>query len=65
MQISGSQSELKRRTFSAEVDGNIRVSMTSRKRMEDSKRWHAVGLIEARQSITDVALFFDVHHSVI
>ncbi|GFS52823.1 transposable element Tcb2 transposase [Trichonephila clavipes] len=39
--------------------------MTSRKGMEDSERWHAVGRIEAGQSITDVALFFGVHHSVI
>ncbi|GFW09768.1 HTH_Tnp_Tc3_2 domain-containing protein [Trichonephila clavipes] len=43
----------------------MRVSMTSRKRMEDSERWHAVGRIEAGQSIPDVALFFGVHHSVI
>ncbi|GFV81663.1 uncharacterized protein TNCV_1703201 [Trichonephila clavipes] len=35
------------------------------KRMEDSERWRAVGRIEAGQSITDVALFFGVHHSVI
>ncbi|GFV37179.1 transposable element Tcb1 transposase [Trichonephila clavipes] len=33
--------------------------------MEDSKRLCAVGRIEAGQSITDVALFFGVHHSVI
>ncbi|GFX18573.1 transposable element Tcb1 transposase [Trichonephila clavipes] len=39
--------------------------MTSRKRMEDSERWRAVGRIEAGQSITDVVLFFGVHHSVI
>ena len=39
--------------------------MTSRRLLEDSKFWCAVGLIEAEQSITDVALFFDVHHSVI
>lgn len=39
--------------------------MTSRRRMEDSDRWRAVGRIEAGQSITDVALFFGVHHSVI
>ncbi|GFX48014.1 uncharacterized protein TNCV_4113491 [Trichonephila clavipes] len=39
--------------------------MTSRKRMEDSERWRAVGRIEAEQSIPDVALFFGVHHSVI
>ncbi|GFX58005.1 HTH_Tnp_Tc3_2 domain-containing protein [Trichonephila clavipes] len=39
--------------------------MTSRKRMEDSERWRVVGRIEAGQSITDVALFFGVHHSVI
>ncbi|GFT62652.1 uncharacterized protein TNCV_3095931 [Trichonephila clavipes] len=39
--------------------------MTSRKRMEDSERRRAVGRIEAGQSITDVALFFGVHHSVI
>ncbi|GFV05660.1 transposable element Tcb1 transposase [Trichonephila clavipes] len=39
--------------------------MTSRERMEDSERWRAVGRIEAGQSITDAALFFGVHHSVI
>ncbi|GFX44155.1 transposable element Tcb1 transposase [Trichonephila clavipes] len=39
--------------------------MTSRKRMEDSEHWRAVGRIEAGQSITDVAIFFGVHHSVI
>ncbi|GFX91626.1 transposable element Tcb2 transposase [Trichonephila clavipes] len=33
--------------------------------MEDSERWRAVERIEAGQSITDVALFFGVHHSVI
>ncbi|GFW37869.1 transposable element Tcb1 transposase [Trichonephila clavipes] len=33
--------------------------------MEDSKRWRAVGRIEAGQSITDVDFFFGVHHSVI
>ena len=33
--------------------------------MEDSERWRAVGRIEKAQSITDVALFFGVHHSVI
>ncbi|GFT63516.1 transposable element Tcb1 transposase [Trichonephila clavipes] len=33
--------------------------------MEDSERWRAVGRIEAGQSITDVALFFGVHHYVI
>ncbi|GFT70444.1 transposable element Tcb1 transposase [Trichonephila clavipes] len=33
--------------------------------MEDSERWRAVGRIEAGQSITDVAFFFGVHHSVI
>ncbi|GFU00803.1 HTH_Tnp_Tc3_2 domain-containing protein [Trichonephila clavipes] len=65
MLISGSQSELKRMQFTAEVDGNIRVSLTSRKRMEDSECWRAVGRIEAGQSTTDVALFFGVHHSVI
>ncbi|PRD27092.1 UNVERIFIED_CONTAM: hypothetical protein NCL1_36301 [Trichonephila clavipes] len=42
---------------------DIRVSMTSRKRMEDSELWRAVGRIEAGQSITDVALFYGVHHS--
>ncbi|GFX56502.1 transposable element Tcb1 transposase [Trichonephila clavipes] len=30
--------------------------------MEDSEHWRAVGRIEAGQSITDVALFFGVHH---
>ncbi|GFT15982.1 neural-cadherin [Trichonephila clavipes] len=39
--------------------------MTSRKRMEHYERWHAVGCIEEGQSITGVALFFGVHHSVI
>ena len=39
--------------------------MTSRRRMEDSEHLRAVGCIEAGQSITDVALFFGVHHSVI
>ncbi|GFX03737.1 uncharacterized protein TNCV_2113091 [Trichonephila clavipes] len=39
--------------------------MTSRKRMEDSECWRAVGHIEAGQSITDVALFFGVHYFVI
>ncbi|GFX21924.1 transposable element Tcb2 transposase [Trichonephila clavipes] len=39
--------------------------MTSRKRMEESDCWRAVGRIEAGQSITYVALFFGVHHSVI
>ena len=33
--------------------------------MEYSKRWRAVERIEAGQSITDVSLFFGVHHSVI
>ncbi|GFW12492.1 transposable element Tcb1 transposase [Trichonephila clavipes] len=33
--------------------------------MEDSERWRAVGRIEAGQLITDVALFFGVHNSVI
>ena len=33
--------------------------------MEDSERWHAVGCIDAGQSITDVALFFAVNHSLI
>ncbi|GFV06634.1 transposable element Tcb1 transposase [Trichonephila clavipes] len=39
--------------------------MTFGKRMEDSERRRAVGRIEAGQSITHVALFFGVHHSVI
>ncbi|GFX29522.1 transposable element Tcb2 transposase [Trichonephila clavipes] len=39
--------------------------MTSRKRVEDSERWRAEGRIEAGQSITDVALYFGVLHSVI
>ncbi|GFX46582.1 uncharacterized protein TNCV_4550211 [Trichonephila clavipes] len=43
---------------------DIRVSMTSRKKIEDSERWRSVGHIEAGQSITDAALFFGVHHSV-
>ena len=33
--------------------------------MEDSECWRAMGCIEAGQSITDVALFFAVHDSVI
>ncbi|GFT34732.1 HTH_Tnp_Tc3_2 domain-containing protein [Trichonephila clavipes] len=33
--------------------------------MEDSEHWHTVGFMEAGQSITDVALFFGVHHFVI
>ncbi|GIX94327.1 hypothetical protein CDAR_54931 [Caerostris darwini] len=33
--------------------------------MEDSELWHGVGSVEARQSITDVALFFCAFHSVI
>ncbi|GFU52837.1 transposable element Tcb2 transposase [Trichonephila clavipes] len=33
--------------------------------MEDSESWRAVGRIEAGQSITDVAFFFGLHHSVI
>ncbi|GFW64352.1 uncharacterized protein TNCV_273761 [Trichonephila clavipes] len=44
---------------------DIRVSMTSRKRMEVSERWRAVGRIEAGQSITHAALYLSVHHSVI
>ncbi|GFV66314.1 transposable element Tcb2 transposase [Trichonephila clavipes] len=36
-------------------------SMTSRKRMEDSERWLAVGRIEAGQWITDVTPFFGIH----
>ncbi|KFM71819.1 hypothetical protein X975_22357, partial [Stegodyphus mimosarum] len=39
--------------------------MTSTRRMENSERWRDVGRIEAGQSITDVAIFFGVHHSVI
>ncbi|KFM74299.1 hypothetical protein X975_07575, partial [Stegodyphus mimosarum] len=39
--------------------------MTSRRRMEDFEHWPAVRYIEAGQSITDVALFFAVYHSVI
>ncbi|GFX46898.1 uncharacterized protein TNCV_4040431 [Trichonephila clavipes] len=42
----------------------MRVSMTSRKRMEDSEHWCAAGRIEAGQSIPYFALFFSVHHSV-
>ncbi|GBM06114.1 hypothetical protein AVEN_241932-1 [Araneus ventricosus] len=33
--------------------------------MEHSERWRCAGRIETEQSITDVALFFGVHHSVI
>ncbi|PRD28421.1 UNVERIFIED_CONTAM: hypothetical protein NCL1_32421 [Trichonephila clavipes] len=44
---------------------DIRVTMTSRKRMEDSEGWRAVGRIEEGQSITDVSLFFGVHHSIV
>ncbi|GFV33020.1 HTH_Tnp_Tc3_2 domain-containing protein [Trichonephila clavipes] len=32
--------------------------------MEVSERWRTVGRIEAEQSITDVAIFFGIHHSV-
>ena len=39
--------------------------MTSRRRMENFEIWRALGCIKAGQSITDVALFFGVHHSVI
>ena len=39
--------------------------MTSRKQIEDSDRWRAVGCIEARQLIIDIALFFGIHHLVI
>ena len=39
--------------------------MTSRRQMEDSEYWRFVGHIETGQSITDVALFFGFHHSVI
>ncbi|GFX74130.1 HTH_Tnp_Tc3_2 domain-containing protein [Trichonephila clavipes] len=39
--------------------------MTSRKRKEDSERWRAVGRTEAGQSVTDVALLFGDHHSLI
>ncbi|GFX94886.1 HTH_Tnp_Tc3_2 domain-containing protein [Trichonephila clavipes] len=39
--------------------------MTSRKRIENSEPWRAVGRIESGQSITDIALSFGVHHSVI
>ena len=39
--------------------------MASRRRMEDSEHWRAMGRIEAGQSITDVALFFGILHSVI
>ena len=33
--------------------------------MEDFEHWYAVGCIEAGQSITDIAVFFGVNHSVI
>ena len=39
--------------------------MTSTRRTEDSECWRTVGHMEAGQSITDVALFFGVHNSVI
>ncbi|GBL80408.1 Transposable element Tcb2 transposase [Araneus ventricosus] len=39
--------------------------MPPRRGMGDSERWWAVGRIEAGQSITDAAVFFGVHHSVI
>ncbi|GFX95500.1 uncharacterized protein TNCV_4825151 [Trichonephila clavipes] len=39
--------------------------MTSRKRTLDSECWRAVGHIEAGQSITDIAAFFGIHHSII
>lgn len=42
-----------------------RVSIASRRLMDDSERWRDVGCIKAGQSITDVVLFHGVHHSVI
>ncbi|GBL73424.1 hypothetical protein AVEN_159432-1 [Araneus ventricosus] len=65
MLISVSQSELKKLKFAAKVEGTRRVSRASRRRMEDSERWRGIGRIEAGQSITDIALFFAVHHSFI
>ena len=44
---------------------NIRDSMISKRRMEDSESWRAVGRIEEEESITDVSLSFGVYHSVI
>ncbi|PRD20671.1 UNVERIFIED_CONTAM: hypothetical protein NCL1_53916, partial [Trichonephila clavipes] len=46
-------------------DLNIRVSVTSRKRMEEFESWHSVGRIDAGQSITYVDLFFSTHHSTV
>ena len=43
----------------------MRVSITYKRRMEDSEHWRGVERIEAGHSITGVALFFGVHHSVI
>ena len=39
--------------------------MTSKRRMEGSEPWEAVGHIEAGQSITYVAVLFGIHHCVI
>lgn len=39
--------------------------MASGRRIEHYERWHAVARIGASQSVTDVAVFFDVHHSII
>lgn len=42
-----------------------RVSMASRRRMGDSEHRCVVGRIKARQSITDIPLYFVVLHSLI
>ncbi|GFT74026.1 hypothetical protein TNCV_3707621 [Trichonephila clavipes] len=41
-----------------------RVYMASRRQMKDSELWRAVGSIEETHSVTNVARFFGVHHSV-
>ncbi|GFS79276.1 uncharacterized protein TNCV_4409341 [Trichonephila clavipes] len=41
------------------------VSITSRRRMEDSELWWAVGGIEVGQCITDVVRFFGVRHFMV
>ncbi|GFU55332.1 uncharacterized protein TNCV_1645971 [Trichonephila clavipes] len=53
------------RTRRATPTTPLSQSTDIREENEDSERWRAVGRIEAGQSITDAALFFSVHHSVI
>lgn len=41
------------------------ISLASRRRLEDSEHWQVVGQIDVEKSVTDIALFFGAHHSVI